>query len=182
MINLYRKRCSHSSCTTCPTFNANGSEKPLYCKQHALNGMVDANSNRCSHDSCTRTSRWGILAEGLASVCFHHKDNRVAGLVFDFKQGREFSGCRFLSRWGLVDAQPTHCTDHGRFRDGLTRTVGTDRRKASSSTPSFRAQRGGTFYVKTECFYSNAVRCTLFVSGYLWNSIPCVVTTYLAFS
>ena len=152
MVNVRSSRCSQESCTTQPSFNV-GSNKPLYCKKHAMNGMVDVKSRRCAHDPCSYSPRWGILGDVSASVCSRHKKNLAAGLVVDFKRLCDVSGCPLVSRWGLAATQPTHCPDHGRLRDGLSRTLGDDRGKYSSPISWHRAGRRPTIHVKAECSY-----------------------------
>lgn len=146
-------RCSHESCTTRPSFNVVGSKKALYCKKHAEHGMVDVKNTTCAHDPCTSTPRWGILHDGYPSVCTRHKINISADLVIDFKLRCKVAGCKLLARWGLSATQPTHCPDHGRVLDGLSRTVGADRKLNSLSNSSHSSQRDGPLTVKAECLY-----------------------------
>ncbi|CAN0459157.1 unnamed protein product, partial [Scytosiphon promiscuus] len=55
-----------------PSFNIAGSKKPLFCKQHAGDGMVDVRSKRCSHDACSRMPAWGVFSDVSGSVCADH--------------------------------------------------------------------------------------------------------------
>lgn len=152
MVNVWSNRRSHQSCGKRTLLNVAGTKETLYLKQHAEDGIVDAHSNRCSYESCTGWPRWGTIAQGSASVCSRHKSNLSAGVVVDFNQTCEATIGRVVAAWGL-EAQLTHCPDHGRLRDSLSRVVGADERGDRLSSSSYRAERGRSFRVKAECLF-----------------------------
>ena len=153
MVDVRSRRCSHGTCTKVPSFNVLGSKTGVYCKQHADNYMLDVRSKHCSHHSCTGWPRWGVISDCSGSVCSQHKNSLPAGLVVDFKQRCEVTGCRAVARWGIAETQPTHCPAHGRLREGLSCTVGSDPTRNTSSSSSFSAERGASLCVKAECLY-----------------------------
>ncbi|CAN0413728.1 unnamed protein product, partial [Scytosiphon promiscuus] len=54
------KRCLHGTCMKRPSFNIEGSETPVYCKQHAEAGMVNAKSRRCLNITCMKQPRMNV--------------------------------------------------------------------------------------------------------------------------
>ena len=153
MVDIQRTRWLHKSCGRRMPVNAGGKITKLCCKRHAENGTAGVRSNRCSHDSCTAWPRWGHICDSLASVCSRHKSNLTAGSVVDFNRKCGATKCRLVATWGLADSQPTHCPDHGRLRDGLSPTLGFNRRGNNSSSSSYRAKHRPSVVVKAECLF-----------------------------
>lgn len=146
-------RCSHEVCAKRPLVDVDGIHRPLRCKQHPEDGIVNVDSNRCSHKSCTGLPRWGYTTDVSASVCSRHKNNLTAGLVIDFNRKCDGTGCRLMATWGLDEALPTHCHDHGRLRDELSHIVEADHGESALSSSSFGPDKAPSFRVKAECLY-----------------------------
>ena len=75
-------RCQQNQkCQTSATFNVKGSKKPVFCKQHAEDGMVDARNKRCSKGSCKRQPTFNVEGSKTPAYCKQHaKDGMVSGL------------------------------------------------------------------------------------------------------
>ena len=154
-VRLVRTRleCLHDSCTTRPLFNVMGAKTPLYCKRHAVDGMLDVFVTRCSHKGCSRKASWGVLTGGGATTCLYHKGDSLSGPVINFAARCKVVGCAKLSRWGLAGKQPTHCSDHAPRKDGLVRTLETVSGSRTTLSPSYGAVKSPSFQVKTECSF-----------------------------
>ena len=53
MVDVLGKRCLYRFCTKGPSFNLEGIKSSVYCKQHALGGMINVYHKHCSHPACT---------------------------------------------------------------------------------------------------------------------------------
>ena len=62
-----RKACIFESCMKYPTFNFEGTKPPVYCKQHAEDGMLYVRSKRCLDDFCTKSPHFDF--EGIKRRC-----------------------------------------------------------------------------------------------------------------
>ena len=152
MVTLGRGLCRHDPCKTKASFNDEGSKTAAFCKQHAENGMVNVLDRRCAHGSCNRVPRWGVSTDGAATVCDYHKSDILSGYVINFTAQCQVAGCGQLSRWGIRDKQPTHCSNHGFAEDGLVCIIQPTRGKRCRSPPP-SAVRDPSFRVKTECSF-----------------------------
>lgn len=126
-VDVHNKRCSYGSCATRPNFSFEGCKPVAYCKKHAEAGMVNVFSPRCSHEACTSNPWFGELVSGAATVCGRHVRDRLSstGVTINFRAHCNVAGCSRVSRWGLAEKQPTHCSGHGSLEDGLEWTVRT---------------------------------------------------------
>ncbi|CAN0535350.1 unnamed protein product, partial [Scytosiphon promiscuus] len=106
------RRCSHDVCTKTPCFNVEGRTAAKYCKQHAVDGMVDIKSKRCTHNSCLKFPGWGLLTETAPTACLLHKCDISGSPVINFWARCKVTSCKKVTRWGLDGTQPTHCRDH----------------------------------------------------------------------
>ena len=155
MVDVVSRRCAHDRCAKIATFNIEGRNRPAYCKQHAEDGMIDVRCKSCLHIACTRRARWGLLADGAATACVHHKNNIMGLPVIHFTAICKVTGCGKLARWGLGGKQPSHCHQHGPLEDGLvcTVTVGMARPKRAPPSPPYRVLRDSSVRIKTECLF-----------------------------
>ena len=152
MVAVGRGRCRRDACRSKASFNDEGSMTAAYCKNHAEDGMVNVLDKRCAHQSCKRVPRWGESTDGAATVCDYHKSDILSGYVINFTARCQVAGCGQLSRWGIREEQPTHCSDHGFSKDGLVCIIQPPHGKRSRSPPPCAA-RDPSFRVKTECSF-----------------------------
>ena len=154
MVDVRSKRCSYGFCNKGPNFNCEGKKESVYCKQHAVDRMLNVrHSERCAHNSCTKRPVWGLATDCTATVCSHHKRDILGGPIIHFRAVCKIAGCRKQSRWGPLGQQPTHCHDHGPFRDGLVCISAILSTKSSCASPPNQAVPGSSFQVKPECSF-----------------------------
>jgi hypothetical protein len=66
------KKCIHDNCIKQPVFNLPNETKPLYCKEHKLENMIDIKNKRCIHDNCIKQPNFNLPTETKALYCFEH--------------------------------------------------------------------------------------------------------------
>ena len=65
------RRCSHVTCTRRSSFNISGSEKPLQCKQHADDGIVNVRGKRCFQGFCTIRPAFNVV--GIRTAVYYEQ-------------------------------------------------------------------------------------------------------------
>ena len=53
MVNVRHMMCAHPDCTVQPSFNVEGSAKPLFCREHKSDEMEDVRNRMCAHPDCS---------------------------------------------------------------------------------------------------------------------------------
>lgn len=99
MVHIYSRRCSHDFCTKRPSFNFVGM-KPLYCKKHADDRMVDVHNRRCSDESCERRAVVNVASSKNPMYCVQHAKN---GMVNVNRKLCSHGSCSGWPRWGVLD-------------------------------------------------------------------------------
>lgn len=105
---------SHSTCTTEPSFNVDGSKTAACCRQHAKYGIVNVFARRCSHHAlCARQPRCNFDGSKTASFC---KKNAVNGMMIVHPPQRcSQTACTRQPAWGLATHSfGTVCSLHKR--------------------------------------------------------------------
>lgn len=105
---------------------------------------------RCSHRSCPKMAAWGLLADGVLSLCTRHRNDFKDGPVINFMAACEVAGCNKLAKWGIDGLQPTRCPVHGPRKRGLVRILGLNGRKAAVRAPPPSSRRGPPRRAKME--------------------------------
>ena len=77
-MDVRSRRCSHDSCTKRPSFNVEGSKTAVYCRQHAMDGMVYVHSRCWLHDSCTKHPGFNVAGSKTAA---YFKQDAMDGMV-----------------------------------------------------------------------------------------------------
>ena len=99
MVNVRRGSCLQASCSRIPSFNVEGTKTPMYCKQHAEDGMVDILGRRCSRGSCTRVPSFNVKGSKKASYCNQHAGDDMV----DVRTKRcSYSSCIKRPGWVLL--------------------------------------------------------------------------------
>ena len=109
MVAIFRKYCSHGSCSRFPCYNFEGSKKAhaVYCKKHAQDGMVDVVHKRCKHDSCTTIPSYNVKGSKTAVYCKQHANT---GMVNVYRKRCSHDPCTGPPAWGvLVDDEKAAC-------------------------------------------------------------------------
>lgn len=73
MIDVRSKRCSHSNCSTWPSYGMADSNKREMCSQHALYGMINLKkSKKCRHPNCSKRRSFGMAGSQKVEMCSEH--------------------------------------------------------------------------------------------------------------
>jgi hypothetical protein len=55
------------------SYSKNYGDKPIYCKNHAINGMIDVISRLCKYDGCTKQPTYNYSEYKYGIYCYNHK-------------------------------------------------------------------------------------------------------------
>ena len=144
-------QCQHAGCVTRSTFNHEGQKTALYCKSHALIGMVDIKHPRCQHteersDGIVRcTTRPNFNHEGQKTALYckshaltgmvdiksrrcQHTEERSDGIVrcttrstFNHEGQKTALYCKSHALTGMVDIKSRRCQHTEERSDGIVR-------------------------------------------------------------
>lgn len=83
---------------TYPVYNFPSENKPIYCKEHKLNGMINLKSQKrqCAFEDCTKTPQYSDAKEtkDLSKMyCKEHCQTVFGIAVRVYSDGCEFEGC-----------------------------------------------------------------------------------------
>ena len=71
-MTLKTKKCIEQNCNTLPIFNYQNEKVGLYCKKHALDGMVDVKNNKCLKINCTTQPIFNYPDQIIGLYCKKH--------------------------------------------------------------------------------------------------------------
>ena len=155
-------RCSHASCTKRPSFNFEGSTTAAYCRQHAVDGMVDVVSKRCSHDSCTKRPSFNFEGRATAAYCKKHV---LDGMVDVVSKRCSYGSCTKRSSFNFAGSKkPAYCEQHA--TDGMVNVrrsrfpYDSCKRKPSLDAEGSEAAAYGQNHTDDAMVNANVRRCT----------------------
>ena len=127
MVNVCKKRCGHSGCTTRPSYGNVGGKAEL-CAKHADEDMVDARKKRCGHRGCNARPSYSDV-RGKAVVCPSHAQDGMVDLLDNnvLSSGRDIAGSTAV-----------------RVGSGDKRIGSRPPLRAGAGTPSGGGSRGGS--------------------------------------
>ena len=103
------RRCEQIGCVIHPTFNHEGQSTPLYCKTHALSGMVDIKGRRCQHAGCVIHPAFNYEGQSKPLYC---KGHAITSMVNIKNRRCEYPECTKQPGSGISGYRPTHCAEH----------------------------------------------------------------------
>jgi hypothetical protein len=83
----------------------------IYCKEHALPGMIDIKNKKCGTDGCKINANYGLPGY-RATKCNQHKNNDM--LIHPNKKCSKNS-CKYLAIFGITKRE--HCEDHKQINE-----------------------------------------------------------------
>ena len=93
-----------------PSYNTWGSSTAVFCRQHAVDGMVNVRSKRCSHSTCSKIPSFNVRGNITPLYCKQHAED---GMVNVNNTHCLHSSCTRRARWGaLTDGAATSCASH----------------------------------------------------------------------
>lgn len=104
------KHCGFPECLKKPTFGREEDHRPKFCRQHALEGMVNVTAKRCAGAGCGMYPCFNFSHTRTAKYC---KAHRVEGMVdVRSKRCREF-GCNMNPCFGKPESKSAlYCKMH----------------------------------------------------------------------
>lgn len=70
-------KCQYKNCNKSASFNYIGERRPIVCKTHILNGMVDVINKRCAYPLCKKSGRFGTPGMKIMYCKAHKKDDMI---------------------------------------------------------------------------------------------------------
>jgi hypothetical protein len=80
MENVCVKMCEHEGCGTIATYGSKEDMKPLYCRKHSFEKMVDVRHPMCLHEACGTRPVFG-KKKGKPMYCFEHNFDKLDDVV-----------------------------------------------------------------------------------------------------
>lgn len=129
MVQVESGTCGQQGCNKARSFGVPGTNKKLYCGEHALPNMKNLTIKKkklCTHEGgCEKVRYYGALG-GKAEFCAEHAPK---GMVRVAKKLCEEPGCYTTASYGSEDRKRQFCAKHGAHR-GLVSTNCHKKRKA----------------------------------------------------
>ncbi|CAM9205959.1 unnamed protein product [Laminaria digitata] len=152
MVNVRKKFCSHDSCIKQATFNVGGIKTPVYCRQHAEEGMVDVRNKLCSYNLCMRQPTFGF---GVSKTPVYCKQHAVDGMINVRRQLCSLDSCMKLANFNVEGIKtPVYCQQHAekgmvnvRSKRSLPVRPTTKPARGASTNPATMASTGHTMNV-----------------------------------
>ena len=102
--------CHHVGCTKQANFGVAGSNKPEFCSQHKMDGMVNVKNKRCAHHGCTKRANYGVAGSNRSEFCSQHK---MDGMVDVKSKTCAHLGCTKQAAYGVAgSSKPEFCSEH----------------------------------------------------------------------
>lgn len=60
MVTVKEKRCAKENCRKRALFGLQDTGIPIYCSEHAYEGLVDVLTKKCEADSCRTEPQYGM--------------------------------------------------------------------------------------------------------------------------
>ena len=110
------RRCHYSQCDAGASYKFEGDSKsPAYCRQHALDGMVDVHNKRCAHDSCRKHPNFNVEGSKRPAYCKQHAGNAMVNVR---KRRCSRGSCKKIPNFNFVGRKvPVYCKQHA--EDGM---------------------------------------------------------------
>jgi len=106
-------KCNHIGCTTRPTFNYEGENKGLYCREHSEPNMINVKDKTCNHIGCTTRPSYGLPGH-FSTYCATHKKE---GYMTYSKKKCMLKNCKELALYNNNSKVPQRCETHKEEND-----------------------------------------------------------------
>ena len=121
------RKCLHEGCTKKPSFNLEG-EKPLYCKTHKSEAMIDVLNKKCLHKGCTKQPSYNLEGEEPL-YCKAHK---LEGMIDVLSKKCIHEGCTKRPNYNLEGEKSLYCLAHK--KEGMINVTRNKKRNLFEST------------------------------------------------
>ena len=121
MIDIFNSKCIHPGCSKQRTHNFinfdevddinRRKQRPIYCAEHAEDGMINLNVNHCYFSNCLKIASFNYPGERKAISCKEHiKEGMV---TCDYNSYCEVEGCSTRASFNFKDTKPAiRCSQH----------------------------------------------------------------------
>jgi len=83
-------------------------EKPMYCKKHKLENMIDVVNKRCLNEKCNKQPKFGLSGE-KPEYCKKHKLENMVDVI---NKRCLNENCNKQPKFGLSGEKPEYCKKH----------------------------------------------------------------------
>ena len=118
-------RCIHENCNKCCIYNREGETKPLYCKNHKLENMINVITKKCIFENCNKCCIYNYEGETRPLYCINHKlenmidianrrcnvENCLKNASYNFKNVKKAKYCYEHKLENMVNVSQTLCSD-----------------------------------------------------------------------
>ena len=102
--------CIFNNCTKRSYYNYETEEKPEYCSEHKLSGMIDIRSKKCLHPNCNVQPNYNYENETKASYCVKHK---LTGMINIKCKRCLHPDCKVIPNYNYEnETQASYCAKH----------------------------------------------------------------------
>lgn len=137
------KYCVEEDCDKNALYNVKGG-KPMYCKEHLEEGMVNVTKKICKHDDCHTRATFGADGE-KAKFCSEHKE---LGMVAIGQKQCCFAGCTIIPTYNLPECQSgKYCFAH-KDKDMIAVNHKSCLEKGCNVRPSYNKEGESPLYCK----------------------------------
>ena len=110
MVNVKHKTCIHEGCKIQPSYNKEGSTKPLYCSTHKLEGMINIISSSCIHEGCKIQPVFNKEGTTKPLYCSIHK---LEGMINIISRTCIHEGCKTIPYYNKEGStKALYCSTH----------------------------------------------------------------------
>ena len=99
----------YKNCPKRPSYNIPSNKKPLYCKDHKRDNMINVKHKKCIHKNCPLIASFNLPTEKTPLYCGDHKKPSMINLG---KKNCQKSKCKELAIFGFKDKKPHFCIAH----------------------------------------------------------------------
>jgi len=110
MIDIINKKCIFEGCKKRPNYNYEGENIQMYCKEHALENMVNNKGKRCFFENCKIRPVYNYDGETTPLYCKKHSLENMVNI----KDKRcIFEGCKKIPSFNYKDENKAiYCKNH----------------------------------------------------------------------
>lgn len=107
-------QCLREGCQKYRSFGEEGTKCGVYCRRHALNGMVNVMSKRCARKGCNKGPSYGVEGSKRTVFCVLHAE---AGMVNVVSKRCNWDDCGKFASFGWESNNnrvATYCSPHAK--------------------------------------------------------------------
>ena len=105
-----KRKCYYIECNIEACYNFPKLKKPICCKKHLLDGMIDIKNKKCLFDNCNKKPNYNFEYEKTAIYCAEHKEINMIDIT---KKLCEFASCNKTPNFNFEgEKRGIYCSEH----------------------------------------------------------------------